>query len=214
MKKTNLIIISIITLSFLTGILLYPQMPSEMASHWSAQGEVDDYLPKFWGLFLMPLIAGGIYLLSRLIPRIDPLKKNIEKFRSYFDWFIVITISFLFYLYLLTIFWNLGYRFNMGRMLVPALGFLFFYSGVLIENAERNWFIGIRTPWTLSNEEVWHKTHHLAAKMFKASGLIALVGVVVPQFALYFVLIPILASAFYSMVHSYFLYQKITGEQI
>jgi len=213
MKKTNLIIILIIVISFIIGISLYPQMPAEMAGHWNTQGEVDDYLPKFWGLFLMPLVALGIYLLFLLLPKIDPLKENVEKFRTYFDWFIVTIVAFLFYIYLLTIFWNLGYRFNMGRLMVPALGSLFFYSGVLIENAERNWFIGIRTPWTISNKRVWNKTHQLAAKLFKASALIALVGALVPQYAFYFVLVPVITSSFIAVVYSYFLYRKTNNEQ-
>ena len=75
----------IILAFFIIAIYLYPQMPDEMASHWNFRGEVDDYLPKFWGLFLMPLIALGLLLLFLLIPKIDPLKANIEKFRKYFD---------------------------------------------------------------------------------------------------------------------------------
>lgn len=212
MKKTNLIIILIIVASFVIGISLWPQMPEQMAGHWSVQGEVDDYLPKFWGLFLMPLVALGIYLLFLLLPKIDPLKKNIKKFRTYFDWFIVIVVAFLFYIYLLTIFWNLGYRFNMGRFMVPALALLFFYSGVLTENAKRNWFIGIRTPWTISNEQVWEKTHQLGGKLFKASGLIALIGLLIPGLTFYFVLIPVIASTLVSVIYSYYLYKKYDGQ--
>jgi len=61
----------------------------------------------------------------------------------------------------------------MGQMMVPALGILFYYCGILIENAKRNWFIGIRTPWTLSNEKVWERTHKIGGKLFKIAGLIA-----------------------------------------
>jgi len=88
-------------------------MPDEMASHWNFKGEVDDYLPKFWGLFLMPIISLGLFLLFLLIPKIDPLKANIEKFRKYFDGFMVLMMVFLFYIYLLSIIWNLGKRFDM-----------------------------------------------------------------------------------------------------
>jgi len=82
-------ILGIILLSFLLGVYLYPQMPEKMASHWDFQGQVDGYMPRFWGLFLMPFISSGLFLLFVLIPKIDPLKANIKKFRSHFDRFIL-----------------------------------------------------------------------------------------------------------------------------
>jgi len=212
MKKSNLIIILIILVSFAIGIYFYPQMPAEMASHWNFQGEVDDYMPKFWGLFVMPFVSLFLFLLFLIIPKIDPLKKNIEKFRKYFDWFIILIILFLSYIYLLAIFWNLGFEFNMGRMLMPALGILFFYIGILLKNAKRNWFIGIRTPWTLSSDSVWNKTHQLGSKLFKIAGIIAFLGVLFPGYVLWTVLIPILTASLYLIVYSYFEYQKEVGK--
>ena len=208
LKKTDIIIVSLILFYFGIGIYLYPQMPEKMASHWNIKGEVDGYLSKFWGLFLMPLLSIGILLLYLIIPKVDPLKKNIEKFRKYFDGFIVLIISFLFYLYLLTIFWNLGIRFNMTQFLVPAFAVLFYYCGILVENAKRNWFIGIRTPWTLSSEKVWDKTHRLGGKLFKICGLIILFGIFLPNYTIPFLFIPIFFVIGYTVVYSYFEYQK------
>lgn len=211
MKKTNFIILFIIAISFAAAFYFYPQMPEQMASHWNTQGQVDDYLPKFWGLFLMPLISLGLFLLFLLIPKIDPLKKNIAKFRQYFDWFIALIIIFLFYIYALSLVWNLGYRFQMGKMMIPALSLLFFYIGILLKKAERNWFIGIRTPWTLSSDLVWQKTHELGSKLFKISAVIALLGIFFNQYAIWFVLIPILSSALYLIIHSYFVHKKVVS---
>lgn len=208
MKKSYWIIITITLLSFGIGIYFYPQLPDTVASHWNFRGEVDSYMSKFWGLFLMPIISLSLFLLFLFIPKIDPLKANIEKFRKYFDAFIVLIVVFLFYIYLLSIFWNLGFRFDMGRAVVPSLGILFYYCGVLIENAKRNWFVGIRTPWTLSSDKVWHKTHKIGGKLFKIAGVIAFLGVILPKYALFFVLIPAILTAIYTVVYSYFEYQK------
>jgi len=210
MRRSSVIILLIILAFFIAALYLYPQMPDEMASHWNFRGEVDDYLPKFWGLFLMPIISLGLFLLFLLIPKIDPLKANIAKFRKYFDGFIVFIIVFLFYIYLLSIAWNLGKRFDMSQMMVPALGILFYYCGILVENAKRNWFIGIRTPWTLSSEKVWEKTHKIGGKLFKVTGLITLLGIFFPNYAFYFILVPVLLAAFYTITYSYFEYQKET----
>ncbi|MFH0868389.1 MAG: DUF1648 domain-containing protein [Candidatus Woesearchaeota archaeon] len=208
MKKSMVIVLVIILISFIIAVYFYPQMPDKMASHWNAQGNVDGYMPKFWGLFLMPVVSVGMLLLFILIPKIDPLKKNIEKFRKYFDWFIVLIIAFLFYIYLLTIFWNLNLRFNMTSMIIPALGVLFYYMGILTENAQRNWFIGIRTPWTLSNDIVWNKTHKLGGKLFKIAGILALFGILLQKYALLLVLVPAISVAIYTFIYSYFEYKK------
>lgn len=208
MTKNRLIIFIIILLSFGIGIYFYPQMPARMVSHWGIQGEANGYMSKFWGLFLLPLVSVGMFLLFSLIPKIDPLKSNIEKFRRYFDSFIVLIIAFLFYIYLLTIFWNLGLRFDMVQLMVPAMAVLFYYCGFLIEKTQRNWFIGIRTPWTLSSEKVWEKTHKLGGKLFKLSGIIALLGIIFPRYAFFVIFFPVVIVSFYTIVYSYVEYRK------
>lgn len=208
MKKTYFVILAIILISFALGFYFYPQMPEKMASHWNIRGEVDGYLSKFWGMFLMPIVLLVMFLLFLLISRIDPLKANVEKFRKYFDWFIILISLFLLYVYLLTIFWSKGMRFDMGQVMMPAFGILFFYCGVLISKAKRNWFIGIRTPWTLSSDNVWEKTHKIGAKLFKISGLIAILGTFFKGYILWFVLTPVFLSVIYLLIYSYFEFQK------
>lgn len=215
MKKSEVIILSVVVLSFILGVCLYSQMPDQMASHWNIRGQVDNHTSKFWGLFLMPLITLGIFFIFLIIPRIDPLKENIEKFRKYFNSFIVIIALFLFYLYVLTILWNLGVGFNINRFLPPAFAALLFYAGIMIGKSERNWFVGIRTPWTLSSENVWKKTHRIGEELFKISGVIALLGILFPDYAVYLVLAPVILSSIYAFVYSYFAYRKeskITGK--
>lgn len=210
MKKSEIIILIIIILSFTIGIYLYPLLPEKMVFHWNVKGQVNGYISKFWGLFLVPLILIGFWLLFILIPKIDPLKENIKKFRKYFDSFIILITLFLFYLYFLTILWNFGFSFNINQALIPAFGIFFYYSGVLVENSKRNWFIGIRTPWTLSNERVWEKTHRIGGKLFKFSGIIVLLGLFFPNYAIWFILLPIIFLILYTTVYSYFEYQKET----
>ena len=208
MKKITLVIFLIILLSFAVGVYFYPQMPDRMVSHWNAMGEADGHMSKFWGLFLMPIISMAMALLFLAIPKIDPLKENVKKFRKYFDAFIILILLFLFYLYLLTILWNRGARFNFIFALVPSFTVLFYYLGVLTEHAEKNWFIGIRTPWTMSSETVWEKTHKLGGRLFKLSALIALAGMFFEGYAIYFVSIPVILTALYTTCYSYFEYRK------
>jgi len=207
--KIEIITLIIILISFLIGIYFYPQMPEEIASHWNAQGQVNGYMPKLWGLFFMPVISLILLAFFILIPKIDPLKENIKKFRKYFDIFVIIIILFLFYIYLLTILWNLGIRFEITQLIIPPIGILFFYAGVLTENSKRNWFIGIRTPWTISNEKVWNETNRLGGKLFKISGLIALLGILFQDYAILLVIIPIVLASVYTFIFSYYEYNRL-----
>jgi len=208
MKKSTIAIILIIVLSFAVGIYFYPQMPDMMISHWGIEGEPNGQMSKFWGLFLMPIMSVILATILILVPKIDPLKENIKNFGKYFEGFIVIFFLFLFYIYLLTIFWNLGIKFDFIFAMVPAFTILFYYTGVLIEHAEKNWSIGIRTPWTMSSEKVWNKTHKLGGKLFKLSALIGLIGLFFKDYAIYFIIIPILASSLFLFLYSYLEYRK------
>ena len=210
MRKSEIIILGILLLSLIINIYFYPQMPEKMASHWNAQGQVDDYMSKFWGLFLIPIILIGLALLFVAIPRIDPLKANIEKFRKYYDGFIILFLVFMLSIHFQVILWNLGIKISPNIIVPIDIGILFFYTGILCENAKRNWFIGIRTPWTLSSERVWEKTHKIGGKLFKIAGVIAFVGVFFQSYALFFVLVPVISVALYTIIYSYIEYQKET----
>ncbi len=207
-KVSKSIIFTAIAISFVVGAYVYDRVPDQIASHWNAQGEVDGYLSKFWGLFLMPFVLVFMYGMYVLIPKIDPLRKNIESFRRQYNALIVLIVLFLFYLYLLTILWNVGMRFDMGRAIIPAIGVLFFYIGVILRYAKRNWFVGIRTPWTLSSDIVWNKTHALGSTLFKVAGIIALLSIFFPRYSFVMTIVPILLFTLYLVVYSYSVFYK------
>ena len=208
MRKATLVCVLLIVLSFAVAFYYYPAMPDQLASHWDAQGQVNGYTSKFWALMIMPVISAFLLALFVFIPKIDPMKENIAKFRGYFDTFIVLIMLFMFYIFILTILWNSGMAFNMVQFLSPAFAILFYYCGILIEHAERNWFIGIRTPWTISSDVVWKKTHKIGGKLFKIAGLLAVLGIF-DFYPMLFVLAPILLVAAYTVVYSYLEYQKL-----
>lgn len=169
-RTSTTIMIALILISLGVGIYLYPQLPEQVASHWNVAGEVDGYMSKFWGIFLFSIIILGIFLLFLALPKIDTLKKNFVGFRKYHNALMVSIVTLLFYIYILTIVWNMGVQFNMTQFFVPAIGVLFFYIGTILKHTKRNWFVGIRTPWTLSSDAVWEKTHKLGGKLFKIVG--------------------------------------------
>lgn len=208
LRKTELILSAIVLLSFLIGACFYSRMPEQMASHWNAQGQVDGYMSRFWGLFLMPLILVGLGFLFLVVPKIDPLRANIEQFRKYYDGFIILFFVFMLCVYFQVILWNLGTRISPNVVIPIGLGLLFFYVGVVCENSKRNWFVGIRTPWTLSSDEVWEKTHRIGGKLFKVAGAVAMVGVLFPPYAVFFVIVPVLLVAVFTIMYSYLEYER------
>jgi uncharacterized membrane protein len=206
---TNRLIIALIVLAAVVGAYLYPSLPDEFASHWNVQGEVDGTMSKFWGVFLAPLLMVFMYLLYLVIPRLDPLKANIEAFRPTFNLFMAAISAFLFYLFVLTLSWNSGVRFDMTAALLPGIAVIVYVAGVLMERSKRSWFIGLRTPWTLSDDVVWEKANRLTGLLFKWSALLIVLGAIIGGWiAMTLVLIPLVGSALWGVVYSYLLYRK------
>ena len=208
MKLIRLAIIAGLLITMTLTIAVYPTMPDKVVSHWNAAGQADGYMSKLWGLSLIPLIMTGFVALLAVLPRIDPYKKNYEKFRNYYEGFILLFILFMLAIQVQIILWSSGYQISPNLTFPFLIGTLFIYIGFLLGHAEQNWFVGIRTPWTLSSETVWKKTHELGGKLFKIAGVICFIGVLAGEFAMWFILVPILAVAVYTVAYSYFEYQK------
>lgn len=191
--------------------LAYPDLPARMATHWNASGTVDGTMPRVLGAFGVPAISAFVVAAMYVAPRIDPRKQHYEAFRGAYEWFVAATAGFLAYVHLLVLAWNLDYRVPVTLAVVPALAVLLYGVGLLLERAESNWFVGIRTPWTLSDEDVWRETHERGARAFKAAAVLALGALVLPAYALWFVLAPLLFAAAYTVGYSYLAYRRKHG---
>jgi len=211
-RTTIFITIFLIAFALVFSISVYNRLPEQMASHWNENSQVDGYMSRFWGAFMMPLVVLGMLAVFLVIPNIDPLKANIAKFRGQFNTFITLIVAFMTYVHILTMLWNLGYdQFNMGSAMMPALGLVFIFAGIMMRKAKRNFFIGIRTPWTLSSDTVWDEIHRIGSVLFIASGIIAMLGVFFENYAIWLVLVPVLGSTIFLLVYSYVLYQRETN---
>ena len=211
-RNTTIIVLILIAGAILAGLFLWNQLPDPMASHWDVNDQVNGYMSKFWGVFMVPIMALGMFLLFLVIPSIDPLKANIAQFRDAFNLFIVLIMAFMLYVHGLSLAWNLGYTgFKMSTSMLPAMGLLFIFVGFMLRKAKRNFFIGIRTPWTLSSDTVWDKTHQLGAVLFMASGILAFIGGIFGGMtAFWFLFVPLIGSTIFLLVYSYVLYRNET----
>jgi uncharacterized membrane protein len=210
MQRLARIVIALALLAaFGIAVWAYPQLPARVPSHWNAAGEVDGYSSRAFGAFGLPSIMLGLTALLLALPSIDPLKKNIASFRTEYEVFIAVFELFFLLLYVQTILWALGTEISINAVVSLGCGMLYLTIGWMISRAKRNFFIGIRTPWTLMNDEVWDRTHALGSKLFYAAGVIALLGVFVPDYAMWLILVPTLAATAITVVYSYLIYQQI-----
>jgi len=161
---------------------------------------------KVLGHVLPPLLMAGLVALLIVVPGIDPLRKNYEKFMPYYDGFILFFELFLFIIQILL--WALGFSISPNLLFPILFGLLFIYIGILLEHAEQNWFVGIRTPWTLSSRTVWKKTHERGGLLFKLAGILSFAGILAGPSAIWFVIIPILGVTAYTIVYSYLEFEK------
>ena len=211
-KLTSIISIALIAIAIIAGAALWNQLPDQMASHWNANDQVNGTMPKFWGVFMMPLITLGMLALFLVVPNIDPLKANIAQFRETFNIFIILIIAFMLYVHGLTLAWSLGFtNFKMSSALLPFMGILFIGIGFVLRKAKRNFFIGIRTPWTLSSDNVWDKTHQLGSILFMVSGALAIIGGMFGGMtAFWFMFTPLIGSTLFLVIYSYIVYRDET----
>jgi len=207
MKKHLSWAILIVLFGFAFSAWAYQLLPESIAIHWNAQGTSDGYGGRGF-VFLMPAVSLLMVALLWSIPSIDPRKKNVEKFRDTYDRFILVFAGFMTYLGMLTIAANLGWIENIAAYMAPALGALLYTAGSLMEKSRSSWFIGVRTPWTLSSETVWEKTNKLGGRTLKYIALLMAIGMIFLPKMLLALIVIILAWAIGIMAYSYFAWKQ------
>ncbi|MCS7225250.1 MAG: SdpI family protein [Armatimonadetes bacterium] len=182
---------------------VYPSLPERIPIHWNIQGQVDGWGRKEWAAWLVPglglLWVGLIYLL----PWLSPKHFKVDPFRQTFNYVMLVTGLFFLFLQFPMIKGAFDHQFPTGRLVVAAISLFFAVLGNVLGKVRRNFWVGIRTPWTLASDTVWIATHRLAARLFFTVGLIsavaALVGVPMVLLTIVLVVMP-LVPVFYSLI--------------
>jgi uncharacterized membrane protein len=158
------------TLAF--SLAVYSRLPDSMTVHWSVTGEPDRYGSRAVGALLLPFIMIGMWGLLLALPKLDPRSAHIEKFRDTYDLFVIAVIGVMGLLHVGILGSALGWPIQVGRLAPVAIGALFVILGNLLPRFRSNFFFGIRTPWTLSSESVWARTHRVGGYMMIIVGLL------------------------------------------
>jgi uncharacterized membrane protein len=207
--KSEILPLLIVLATTIIGLYFYMHFPERVVTHWGFNGEPNGYSNKAIGAFLCPFISIFMYILFYFLPILDPKKENYPKFsKSYF----LIRNYLLIFILLFSILigmYNLGFDLSIGKSISILVGILFIAIGNSIKDIQQNFFIGIRTPWTLSSEKVWDKTHLLFGKLFSLFGvIIILVPFLNKTLGTIIFILGLVILIVGSIGYSYYLYKK------
>jgi uncharacterized membrane protein len=160
--------------------VVYSDLPERLPTHWNLAGEVDGWSSRFSGAVMLPLAGVGIWALLQWLPRIDPLRQNYAKFRPTYDVAVNVILVFMALAHVFVLGAALGWPLDVRRAMPIGIGVLCILIGNVLPRARRNWMFGVRTPWTLSSDRVWERTHRMAGYLFVALGVALLVAVALP----------------------------------
>ena len=210
MKRQSLIetiILVLLSLQVIVSFLLYPSLPDHLPTHWNIHGQVDGSMSKMNGL-LVPLgINLGLYVLLLAVPCLDP-KKKMEQFRNTYGWIRLSVHTFMVLLFVAKMAYSLGYKIPMDRIVPALVSILIIIFGNLMGTMRPNYFVGIRTPWTLESPAVWQKTHRISGPIWVAAGLLGLVGSTLGgSWAFGLLFFPLMLAAVFSIGYSWYAFK-------
>lgn len=209
-RRHRLLGVAFIVIALIIGAAAYSSLPADIPSHWNAAGEIDDTMPRFWGVLFMPLVMLGMLLMFEAIIWLSPQGFRLDQFKGVVGIIQNVLLGFLLTIYIAQILIGLGKDVQMERVVMIGTGLLFILMGNYLGKIGKNFFIGIRTPWTLASDEVWVKTHRLAGWLF------VLVGAVIFIAAPFGAPVPVLVggavvAALVPTLYSLLLYKRLEG---
>lgn len=194
------------------SLATWSRVPERAPVHWNLAGEVDRYGGRAEVLLLMPAMMVFLWVLMRFLPRIDPRRANFAKMAGTYELVITLTLLLLFVLHGALIAVALGYPVPIDRLVPALVGVTFLVLGNVLPRARPNWWFGVRTPWTMSNDRVWTRTHRVAGYTFIIAGLGLLVLPFVGNVAVRgVVLAASLIAALVPILYSYIAWRQETS---
>jgi len=209
-SRGQLLSLALVGGAFVITAILYPHLPDRVPTHWGLNGPPDRYTDKPWGPFVLPLTMVGLYVVLSLLPAISPRGFRMEQFRRTYEVIKATIMGFLFLIMVMAHLAALGKVVAVGQFIFAAVGLLLLVLGNYMGKVTKNFFVGIRTPWTLASDEVWLRTHRLGGKLFVLAGLVLIVCAIA-GLGLIPGLVAIGAASLIPVIYSYVIYRRIEG---
>jgi uncharacterized membrane protein len=199
----------IIGATIVASLIVYPRLPARVPLHWGVRGEVDRWGSPLESVVFLPAAMIVVWLLLRFLPRIDARRMSYEKFADTYDLVVSSLLALFAVMQGAMLATALGWPIPMTRLAPALVGVLLIVLGSALPRARPNWWFGIRTPWTLSNDRVWMQTHRIGGHLMLAAGAITLIAALLPTpWMLGAAFAAVLVAGFGSLVYSYFAWKK------
>lgn len=210
-RSHKLALLGLIGLSVALSAVFVPILPDTVPTHWNMHGEADDYGSKWVSLLLFPGVLIGMAALMMVLPLLGPFRQNLEAFRVTYGRILITILTTFLGLQLVILLKSAGGEFEIGSSLAIVLGLMMALLGNWLGKVRRNFYVGIRTPWTLANERVWEKTHRVGAWLFMVHGLVtAVTGYFASSVVCFFVLIGgLIAIVIWAVFYSLYWYRRL-----
>ncbi|MDD4901663.1 MAG: SdpI family protein [Patescibacteria group bacterium] len=207
--KSELFSILLIAISIAASFYFYAHFPDRVITHWDFAGEPNGWSGRAFAAFFFPALFIAMYLLFIFLPMLDPKKDRYAEFAKIYNVFRNLILAVLVVVYFVASFNNLGVNSNVGLWVPGVIGLLFIVLGNYLGKIKRNWFVGIRTPWTMSSETVWNKTHRFGGKVFIFGGVLMIITGFAPlSWRLPIFIADIIILLFGTIIYSYLVYRK------
>lgn len=194
----------LVVAAVVVSIFYYPKLPEEMVTHWDASGSPNGYSSRLFGAWLLPLLMSVVWLILRAVPHIDPRRANYEKFSGMYDALVILILGFMLAMHVVVLMAATGAPIKMERVAMPIVGAFIATMGLLIPKAHPNWFVGIRTPWTLTSDLSWERTHRIGGPLFVLLGVLMIVtAFIMPEIAVWVLVAAVVGIVIFLFAYSY-----------
>jgi uncharacterized membrane protein len=196
----------LLLIPFIFIALYWNDFTDKIPVHWNFSGEIDKFTQKEIGVFLIPGLNVIFYIMFLLLPKIDPRKDNYTLFRTSYNVLRLSIIGFLFFINIIVFLSSLGYKLNVGYIVIFLTLVLFLIFGNFMGKLKSNYFVGIKTPWSLENQDIWNKTHRFSGKLWVSLSLIMIVITfilplnILTVFYFIYIAVIVLVPIFYSYI--------------
>jgi uncharacterized membrane protein len=166
----------LVAIAAVASIIVYPKLPERVPTHFDIRGTPNGFGPRWVPTVIFPLMILVLWGVMRGLPKIDPRRANYAKMQDTYDLVVNLTLTMVTALHLLVLAGTMGTHVPFVRLIPAVVGVSFIAIGNLLPRAKPNWWFGIRTPWTLSNDRVWERTHRVGGYVMATIGVLAIVS--------------------------------------
>lgn len=208
--RKDLLMLLIGLIPAIVALLNYNKLPLQMGTHFNAYNEVDGFMDRPAAITMLLFLGVGVPLILKISRRVDPKRENYTKFEGVYEMFRWVMSFFMLIIGMFLVMYNLGYSLNVKLFTSPLIGLLFLILGNFMGKIRFNYTFGIRTPWTMSNETVWRKTHRMAGPVWMAAGVVMIAGAFVPgNWSLPLILSTVAVVVLFPTAYSYWLHRQL-----